>query len=236
MAQRLKTSLPVQGAWSQVVFQEISASAHRSCVGAHFLFTSAELKSSEAPKKMAPNCQPIGGRLRPERLPGSRRTLARLWVQARIGRACRSAPARQNIKRASYGFWQTRPMSACPPCWPIFAEGALKKIPMLGGGFAESGQRLVLNVLAELPGLRAHIPTQPVGTAREVRHRAASDRRGAEQSRRRKPASAGKQIEEMSTPDCGLGPDGHSHRTLRKLLPRVFLIAETNFRGFGVGR
>src|SRR5579864_2887475 len=45
-----KTSLAVQGAWSQVVFQEISGSAHRGAwerIFSHCI----DLKSSEAPKK-----------------------------------------------------------------------------------------------------------------------------------------------------------------------------------------
>lgn len=57
-----KTTLAVQGAWSQIVFKEISASPERSAWERIF-FHAAELKSSEAPKKWRAAAQRLAAEL-----------------------------------------------------------------------------------------------------------------------------------------------------------------------------
>src|SRR6185436_15117359 len=88
-----------------------------------------------------------------------------------------------------------------------FAEGALKKIPMLGAVSQKVGNACV-NVLAELPGREP--VSQLSRLARRVRYDTAQ--RLIEEALARAAGKAGisrEQLEEMNVSTCGLGPDGN---------------------------
>jgi hypothetical protein len=100
-----------------------------------------------------------------------------------------------------------------------FAEGALKKIPMLGAVSQKVGNACV-NVLAELPGL------EPVSQLSRLAQRVRYDtaQRLIEEALNRAAEKAGisrEQLEEISTPDCGLGLDGTRTERLGDYYARV---------------
>jgi hypothetical protein len=105
-----------------------------------------------------------------------------------------------------------------------FAEGALKKIPMLGAVSQKVGNACV-NVLAELPGI------EPISQLSRLAQRVRYDtaQRLIEEALNRAAERAGvsrEQLEEMSTPDCGLGSDGTRTERFGDYYARVS-IAET---------
>jgi hypothetical protein len=111
------TSLEVQGAWSQKVFQEISTSSHRSAWERIFCHAS-ELKSSEAPKKWRATARQLVDELGKDiYLEAAIRWLEigpspdRPVVQISSGEA--------ELQKGFVWFLATRPMSVLPPCSPI---------------------------------------------------------------------------------------------------------------------
>ena len=199
-----KTSIAVQGAWSQIVFQEIAKSAQLSAWERIFLHC-AELKSSEASKKWRATArQMVDGLGQDHFLEAAARWLA-------LG----PSPDRPGVQISSgeavfqTGFlWVLADQrgESLAGLLANFAEGALKKIPMLGAVSQKVGNACV-NVLAELPGL------EPVSQLSRLAQRIKYDtaQRLIEEALNRAAEKAGvsrEQLEEMSTPDCGLGLDG----------------------------
>lgn len=141
------TVLEVHGAWSQLVFEEISRSPQRS-KWEQLFFHAAELKASEAPKKWRLAAQrlveELGGEVFLE--------AAARWL------ALGPSPSRPGVQISTgeaewqKGFlWlladQVDPR--LPGLLANFAEAALTKIPMLGAVSQKVGNACV-NVLAEL--------------------------------------------------------------------------------------
>lgn len=201
---RPDTSLEAQGAWSQTVFSEIPNSPQRVAWEGLFLHTTG-LKSSEAPQKWRATARKLIDEI------GSATFLeaAARWLS--LG----PSPGRPGVQvssgEAEYqkGFvWclagQTDPR--LPALIAGFAEGALRKIPMLGAVSQKVGNACV-NVLAELPG------REPVSRLSRLAQRIRYDtaQRLIEEALARAAQKAGvtrEQLEEMSVPDCGLGPGG----------------------------
>ena len=199
-----KTTLPVEGAWSQLVFQEISASANRSAWEPIF-FHSAELKSSEAPKKWRGTARQLVDALGQDVfLEAALRWLALGPSPNRPGVQISSGEA--EFQKGFLWFLANHTDERLPALLANFAEGALNKIPMLGAVSQKVGNACV-NVLAELPGF------DPISQLSRLAQRVKYDtaQRLIEEALNRAAEKAGvsrEQIEEMSTPDCGLGPDG----------------------------
>lgn len=199
-----ETSLEVQGAWSQVVFQEISQSARRN-VWERVFFHTADLKSSEASQKWrAVSRQLIEELGREVFLEASERWLGigpspgRPGVQISAGEA--------EYQKGFLWFLAGQTDERLPGLLANFAEAALKKVPMMGAVSQKVGNACV-NVLAELPGL------EPVSQLSRLAQRVKYDtaQRLIEEALARAAEKAGvsrEQLEEMSTSDCGLGPDG----------------------------
>lgn len=199
-----KTSLVVQGAWSQIVFEEIAASSQKSAWERIFEHA-AESKSSEPSRKWLA----AAGGLANDLGPGVFLEHAVRWL------ALGPSPSRPGVQLSSgetelqKGFlWF---LAGCddprlPGLIANFAEGALKKIPMLGAVSQKVGNACV-NVLAELPG-RAPV-SQLSGLAQRIRYDTAQ--RLIEEALTRAARTAGvsrEELEEMSISDYGLGADG----------------------------
>jgi hypothetical protein len=199
-----ETALEVQGPWSQIVFREISASPQRSAWERIF-FHAAELKSSEAPKKWrAAGRQLVDDLGRDVFLEAATRWLALGPSPERPGVQISSGEA--EFQKGFLWFLADQADARLPGLLAGFAESALKKIPMLGAVSQKVGNACV-NVLAELPGL------EPVSQLSRLAQRIRYDtaQRLIEEALTRAAAKAGvsrEQLEEMSVPDCGLGPDG----------------------------
>jgi hypothetical protein len=199
-----QTSLTVEGAWSQIVFQEIAQSPRRGDWERIFLHA-AELKSGDAPKKWRTAAQQIVEELGRETFLEA----AVRWL------ALGSSPQRAGVQLSSgeaelqTGFiWSLADEAdeRLPALLAGFAESALKKIPMLGAVSQKVGNACV-NVLSELPGLA------PVAQLSRLSRRVKYDtaQRLIERALTRAAARAGvsrEQLEEMSVPDCGLSTDG----------------------------
>jgi len=198
-----QTALEVQGAWSQSVFQEISQSARRS-VWERIFFHTAELKSSEASQKW----RAVAGQLvdefgREVFLEAAARWLAIGPSPGRPGVQISSGEA--EYQKGFLWFLAGQTDERLPVLLANFAEAVLKKIPMLGAVSQKVGNACV-NVLAELPG------RQPVSQLSRLAQRVKYDtaQRLIEEALARAAEKAGvtrEQLEEMSTSDCGLGPD-----------------------------
>ncbi|MBZ5618693.1 MAG: DUF4132 domain-containing protein [Acidobacteriia bacterium] len=199
-----QTSLEVQGSWSQIVFQEISASAQRSAWERIFFHT-AELKSSEAPKKWRATARQLVEELgRAVFLEAAGRWLALGSSPHRPGVQISSGEA--EYQTGFLWFLAGETDDRLPGLLANFGGAALKKIPMLGAVSQKVGNACV-NVLAELPGLEP--VSQLSRLAQHVKYDTAQ--RLIEKALTRAAERAGvsrNQIEEMSVPDCGLGPDG----------------------------
>jgi hypothetical protein len=198
------TSLEVQGAWSQIVFKEISESPRRSAWERIFLHT-VELKSSEAPKKWRITAQQyvvdLGGEVFLE--------AATHWL------AMGPSPNRPGVQISSgeaefltgfLWFLADQADERLPGLLANFAAAALKKIPALGAVSQKVGNACV-NVLAELPG------SEPVAQLSRLGQQVKYDtaQRLIDKALTRAAEKAGvsrEQIEEISVPDCGLGSDG----------------------------
>jgi hypothetical protein len=217
-----KTALATQGAWSQVVFQEVSASAQRGTWERIFSHC-VELNSSEAPKKWRAAARQLADELGPGVfLEAATRWLALGPSPDRPGVQISSGEA--EYQKGFLWFFADQTDERVPGLLANFAEGALKKIPMLGAVSQKVGNACV-NVLAELPGL------EPVSQLSRLAQRVRYDtaQRLIEQALNRAAEKAGvsrEQLEEMSTPDCGLGPDGTLAQRLGDYCARVS-IAET---------
>ncbi|HEY1340775.1 MAG TPA: DUF4132 domain-containing protein [Bryobacteraceae bacterium] len=199
-----RTSLAVQGAWSQIVFREISESAQRE-VWERIFGLAAELKSGEPAKKWRASAQQLAAELGREAFLDS----AVRWL------ALGSSPGRADVQISSaeaefqagfLWFLADQTDERLPALLAGFAESALKKIPMLGAVSQKVGNACV-NVLAELPGLG------PVSQLSRLSQRVKYDtaQRLIDKALTRAAERAGvsrEQLEEMSVPDCGLGPGG----------------------------
>ena len=217
-----KTALAVEGAWSQIVFQEISESAQRPAWERIFAHAS-ELKSSEAPKKWRATARQLITELgRDTFLEAAARWLVlgpspdRPGVQISAGEA--------EYQKGFLWFLADQGDDPLPALLANFAEGALKKIPMLGAVSQKVGNACV-NVLAEFPGI------EPVSQLSRLAQRVRYDtaQRLIEEALNRAAEKAGvsrEQLEEMSTPDCGLGLDGTRTERFGDYCARVS-IAET---------
>jgi Domain of unknown function (DUF4132) len=198
------TTLEVQGAWSQIVFEEISRSPQRSSWERIFFHT-AELKSSEAPKKWRSAAQLLVQELGASIfLEEATRWLALGPSPNRSGVQISSGEA--ELQKGFLWFLADQSDERLPRLLANFAEGALKKIPMLGAVSQKVGNACV-NVLAELPGL------EPVSQLSRLAQRIKYDtaQRLIEAALTRAAERAGvsrEQLEEMSASDCGLSADG----------------------------
>jgi hypothetical protein len=199
-----KTTLAVQGAWSQVVFLEITGSDQRG-IWERIFSHCAELKSSEAPKKWRTVARQLVDQLgRDAFLDAAARWLILGPSPDRPGVQISSAEA--EYQKGFLWFLADQTGELLPGLLANFAEGALKKIPMLGAVSQKVGNACV-NVLAELPGL------EPVSQLSRLAQRVRYDtaQRLIEEALNRAAEKAGvsrEQLEEISTPDCGLGSDG----------------------------
>ena len=208
------SSLEVQGAWSRVVFQEISQSQKRDAWERIF-FHAAELKSSEAPKKWRATAQRLVEELGLDVfLESATRWLAMGPSPDRPGVQISSGEA--DFQTGFLWFLAGHTDERLHGLLANFAGAALKKITALGAVSQKVGNACV-NVLAELPGL------EPVSQLSLLSQHVKYDtaQRLIEKALGRAAERAGvsrEQIEEMSIPDCGLGPDGTANRTLRRLL------------------
>ena len=197
-------SLEAQGAWSLVVFQEISQSKQR-VAWERIFFHTAGLKSSEAPKKWRATAQRLVEELgRNVFLESATRWLAMGPSPNRPGVQIGSGEA--DFQTGFLWFLAGQTDERLPGLLANFAGAALKKITALGAVSQKVGNACV-NVLAELPGLapvsQLSLLSQHVkyDTAQRLIEKAlgrAAERAGVSRE----------QIEEMSIPDCGLGPDG----------------------------
>jgi hypothetical protein len=198
------TSLAVQGAWSQVVFQEISESPQRA-VWERIFCHAAELKSSEAPKKWRAAAQGLVEELGREAFLETAAHWLALGVSPnRTGVQISSGEA--EFQAGFLWFLADRADERFPSLLARFAEAALKKIPMLGAVSQKVGNACI-NVLAELPGLG------PVSQLSRLGQRVKYDtaQRLIDKAFTRAANRAGvsrEQLEEISVPACGLGSDG----------------------------
>jgi len=198
------TTLEVQGAWSQIVFEEISASPQRS-LWERIFFHTAELKSSDAPKKWRSAAQRLVQELGANIfLEAATRWLALGPSPNRPGVQISSGEA--ELQKGFLWFLADQNDEHLPRLLANFAEAALKKIPTLGAVSQKVGIACV-NVLAELPGL------EPVSQLSRLAQRIRYDtaQRLIETALTRAAERAGvsrEQLEEMSASDCGLGTDG----------------------------
>jgi hypothetical protein len=220
------TSLAVQGAWSQVVFQEISGSAHRSAWEQIFIHC-ADLNASEASKKWRLRaCQLVDVIGWDVFLDAAVRWLALGPSPGRPGVQISSGEAEYQA-----GFlWvlSGHTDERLPSLLARFAEGALKKIPMLGAVSQKVGNACV-NVLAELRGL------DPVSQLCRLAQRIKYDtaQRLIEKALNRAAEKAGvsrEQLEEMSTPDCGLSADGTRTDRFGDYWTRISIAGTTSAR------
>jgi hypothetical protein len=198
------TALSVQGAWSQAVFQEISQSQDRNGWEQIF-FHCADLNSSEASRKWRLRARELVDTIGLEIfMDAAARWLALGPSPSRPGVQISSGEAEHQAGFLWFlaGYTDER----LPSLLAKFAESALKKIPMLGAVSQKVGNACV-NVLAELPGLDP--VSQLCRLAQRVRYDTAQ--RLIEKALNRAAEKAGvsrEQLEEMSTPDCGLSADG----------------------------
>ena len=198
------TSLAVQGAWSQIVFQEISESPQRAVWERTFCHA-AELKSSEPPKKWRATAQQFVGELGTETfLEAAVHWLALGVSPNRTGVQVSSGEA--EFQAGFLWFFAGQTDERLPGLLAAFAESALKKIPMLGAVSQKVGNACI-NVLAELPGLG------PVSQLSRLGQRVKYDtaQRLIDKAFTRAAKRAGvsrEQLEEISVPDCALGSDG----------------------------
>jgi hypothetical protein len=198
------TTLEVQGAWSQIVFEEISASPLRSEWERIFLHT-AELRSTDASKKWRSAAQRLVQELGANNfMEASTRWLALGPSPKRSGVQISSGEA--ELQKGFLWFMADQSHERLPRLIANFAEGALKKIPMIGAVSQKVGNACV-NVLAELPGL------EPVSQLSRLAQRIKYDtaQRLIEVALTRAAEKAGvsrEQLEELSASDCGLGADG----------------------------
>lgn len=200
-----ETSLTVQGAWSQIVFGEISRSSQRAaweCIFRH----AVEMKSSEASKKWRASAQKLVEGIGRETF----REAARHWLELGV------SPNRPGVQVSSgeaefqtgfLWFLADQTDDRLPELLAGFAESALKKIPMLGAVSQKVGNACV-NVLAELPGMG------PVSQLSRLGQRVKYDtaQRLIDKALQKAAERAGvgrEQLEEMSVPDCGLDSDGN---------------------------
>lgn len=201
-----ETSLEAQGAWSQIVFKEIAQSLRRSAWERVFLHT-ADLKSSEAPKKWRATAQQLVAEL-------DKRVFleaAARWL------ALGPSPNRPGVQVSSgeaeflTGFlWHLADQTddRLPGLLANFAAAALKKIPALGAVSQKVGNACV-NVLAELPG------SEPVAQLSRLSQRVKYDtaQRLIEKALTRAAGNAGvsrEQVEELSVPIAGSNPMARS--------------------------
>jgi hypothetical protein len=198
------TSLEVQGAWSQIVFAEIADSTQKALWERIFRHA-AESRASEPSKKWLAAAKDLAKELGP----GVFLEHAVRWV------ALGPSPQRPGVQLSSVEteyqkgflwFLAGDDDARLPGLLAAFAEGALKKIPMLGAVSQKVGNACV-NVLAELPGL---VPVSQLSSlAQRIRYDTAQ--RLIEEALSRAAIKAGvsrEQLEEMSISDCGLAPDG----------------------------
>ena len=202
-----RTALTVQGAWSQAVFQEIAGSPQQQTWEQIFVHT-AGLKSGEAPRKWRAAAQELVHQVgRAAFLEAAVRWLEMGPSPARPGVQLSSGEA--ELQTGFVWFLADCADERSPALLASFAEAALKKIPMLGAVSQKVGNACV-NVLAELPG------TAPVGQLSRLAQRVKYDtaQRLIEKALARAAQKAGvsrEEIEEISVPDCGLGPGGTRH-------------------------
>ena len=196
------TSLTPQGAWSQVVFQEIAACPQKA-MWERIFSHAAEIKSSEPPRKWRAAAQGLVEELgKPAFLEAAIGWLALGASPNRAGVQISSGEA--ELQTGFLWFLAGQTDDRLPGRLAGFAESALKKIPMLGAVSAKVGNACV-NVLAELPGA---VP-QLSRLAERVKYDTA--RRLIEKALTRAAERAGvsrEELEEVSVPDCGLGSDG----------------------------
>ena len=202
------TSLAAHGAWSRIVFQEIAGSPNQAAWERIFVHA-AELKSAEASKKWRAASRELVNALgRDVFFHAATRWLALGPSPGQPGVQISSGEA--DFQKGFLWFLAGQSDERLPRLLADFAEGALKKIPMLGAVSQKVGNACV-NVLSELPGLE---PVSQLGRlARRVRYDTAQ--RLIEEALTRAADKAGisrEQLEEMNVSTCGLGPDG----TLRK--------------------
>ena len=201
---RADTSLEAQGAWSQAVLAEIAKSPEKNLWERIFQHA-LDLKSSEAPQKWRNSARKLVDELGCETfLEAAARWLEMGPSPGRPGVQISSGEA--EYQKGFLWFLAGQTDERLPRLLAHFAEGALKKIPMLGAVSQKVGNACV-NVLAEVPGL------EPVSQLSRLSQRIKYDtaQRLIEEALQRAAAKAGvsrEQLEEMCTPDCGLGPDG----------------------------
>jgi uncharacterized protein DUF4132 len=197
------TTLEVQGAWSQTVFEEISSSPRRALWERLFSYT-AELKSSEASKKWRSGAQRLVQDIdRDIFLQAALRWLELGPSPNRPGVQISSGEA--ELQKGFLWFLADQPSERLPRLLANFAEAALKKIPMIGAVSQKVGNACV-NVLAELRGIEP--VSQLSRLAQCVKYDTAQ--RLIEAALMRAAEKAGvsrEQLEEMSASDCGFGPD-----------------------------
>ena len=204
-----QSSLEAQGAWSQIVFKEISGSLHRNAWESLFLHA-ADLKSSEAPKKWRTAALSLIDSLHREVfLEAAARWLALGPSPNRTGVQLSSGEA--EYQKGFLWLLAGQTDERIPGLLADFAEGALKKIPMLGAVSQKVGNACV-NVLAELAGLEP--VSQLSRLARRIKYDTAQ--RLIDEALIRAAQKAGvsrDQLEEMTISDCGLGADGTMSET-----------------------
>jgi len=198
------TSLVAQGAWSRIVFHEISQSPNQAAWERIFVHA-AELKSAEASKKWRTASLQLADALgRDVFLSAATRWLALGPSPDHPGVQISSGES--DFQKGFLWFLAGSADERLPRLLADFAEGALKKIPMLGAVSQKVGNACV-NVLAELPGLEP--VSQLSRLSRRVRYDTAQ--RLIEEALTRAADKAGisrEQLEEMNIATCGLGSDG----------------------------
>jgi hypothetical protein len=194
-------ALAPQGPWSEAVFQEARGSAEWMAVFQHV----AELKQSEPSNKWRARARELILTLGKGRFDQA----ATRWLQ--LGPSPSQPGVQLSSKESDYekGFLWLLPDSADPEVCRLiarFAESSLKKIPMIGAVSQKVGNACV-NVLAAMDGLEP--VTQLSGLAQRIKYDTAQRliRQALERAAQRAGVSRD-QLEEMTAPDCGLGPDG----------------------------
>ena len=144
------TSLEVQGAWSQIVFAEVAASQQKH-IWERLFAHAEESKSSEPSKKWLAAADSLAQEIGREAfLECAIRWLALGPSPQRPGAQLSSGET--ELQKGLLWFLAGQDDARLPVLLANFAEGALKKIPMLGAVSQKVGNACV-NVLAELPGL-----------------------------------------------------------------------------------
>jgi hypothetical protein len=218
------TALQPQGAWSQLVLEEIAASPHQA-IWERIFHHAAESKTSEPSKKWLAAADTLARELgRAEFLEHLVRWLALGPSPQRPGVQLSSGET--ELQKGLLWFLAGDADARLPALIAAYAEQALKKIPMLGAVSQKVGNACV-NVLAELPGMAP--VSQLSGLAQRIRYDTAQ--RLIEEALSRAAVKAGvsrEEIEEMSVSGYGLGPDGAREQEFGDYKVRIAIVDTTS--------